>query len=124
MKKTIALATLMIAASLLGNAQTKAADIYGHTHVHAMNFAATRPWHGGYQYQNWGTPLAVITPPGAHMQTNYSWGVSQNLMYPLYHQYQRHAPQPTGVPRGVFRQTPHWPSHTDQFGLYYIRGPW
>jgi hypothetical protein len=26
-------------------------------------------------------------------------------------------------PQG-FRTTPKWPSSTDQFGVYYIRGPW
>ena len=25
---------------------------------------------------------------------------------------------------GVFKATPHWPSHTDQFGVYPVRGPW
>ena len=123
MKTKLAIAALMFGSIIAGSSQTEAVDVYGHTHVHAMNFAAMRPWHGQYQYSNWGTPVAHIVPPGAHMQTNYSWGVSQNLMYPIHHQYQRHAPTP-GVPQGQFRTTPHWPSHTDQFGVYYIRGPW
>jgi hypothetical protein len=23
-----------------------------------------------------------------------------------------------------FLGTPNWPSHTDQYGVYYVRGPW
>lgn len=124
MKKLLTIAALTLASLTTGSSDADAQDIYGHTHVHAMNFAAMRPWHGQYQYNNWSTPLAAVVPPGAHMQTNYSWGVSQNLMYPIHHQYQRNASTPTGVPQGQFRPTPHWPSHTDQFGIYYIRGPW
>lgn len=124
MNKLTATAALMLCSVMWQSRQASAADIYGHTDVHAMNFAATRPWHGNYAYSNWGTPVAVIVPPTAHMQTNYSWGVSQNLMYPIHHQFNRHMPQPSGVPYGSFHPTPHWPSHTDQFGQYYIRGPW
>ena len=25
---------------------------------------------------------------------------------------------------GVFKATPYWPTHTDQFGVYPVRGPW
>ena len=32
--------------------------------------------------------------------------------------------QPTVPLRSAMSPTPHWPSHTDQFGVYSIRGPW
>ncbi|QDV71031.1 hypothetical protein Poly24_47640 [Rosistilla carotiformis] len=124
MNKHITIALTMLAGITLGTSAAEAVDIYGRTNVQAMNFAATRPWHSHYQYSNWGAPVAMVVPPTAHMQTNYSWGVSQNLMYPIHHQFNRNMPQPMGVPYGQFRPTPHWPSHTDQFGVHYIRGPW
>ncbi len=46
-----------------------------------------RPWHGHYYHQMYGQPLALVVPPTASMRQTFSWGVSQNLMYPLYHQY-------------------------------------
>jgi hypothetical protein len=56
------------------------------------------------------------------MQSNYSWGVSQNTMTPVYHQFSGKAANGGGG--GVFKATPYWPSHTDQFGVYPVRGPW
>ncbi|OYP31685.1 hypothetical protein [Rhodopirellula sp. MGV] len=88
------------------------------------NFAMDRPWHGGYYQQNYNQPLAVVVPPTAHMRTNYAWGVSQNTMYPIHHQFGRSAPGIGAAPAGQLRPTPAWPSHTDQFGYYYIRAPW
>ncbi len=96
----------------------------GMTQRWSKNFAQDRPWHGGYYQQNWGHPLAVVVPPTAHMSNSYSWGVSQNLMHPIHHQYGRNAPGQGAGARGQFRPTPPWPSHTDQFGYYYIRAPW
>ena len=104
--------------------QAQAGDYYAMTQVWAHNFAMNRPWHGAYAYQNYGQPLALVVPPTAHMRQTLSWGVSQNLMYPIHHQYGRSANSPgLGAP-GQFAPTPHWPSHTDQFGVYYVRGPW
>ena len=88
----------------------------------ARQAASTYPWHGNYQHIQYGAPLALVVPPTAHMRQTYSWGVSQNLMYPIHHQFGYDAPAPGGL-RG-FRHTPPWPSHTDQFGVYYVRGPW
>lgn len=101
-----------------------AGDPYAVTQVWSHNFAMDRPWHGGYYHQSWGQPLAVVVPPTAHMQQSYAWGVSQNLMYPIHHQYGRSAPATGAGARGAFKPTPAWPSHTDQFGYGYIRGPW
>lgn len=122
---------LILALALMGGLCTSAnvqvadaGDPYGMTHVWNLNAAAQRPWHGGYQYQIYGQPTAVVAPPVAHMRQTYSWGVSQNLSYPIHHQFGRSANFPGAAGNGQFRHTPAWPSHTDQFGLYYVRGPW
>ncbi len=116
----VGLVTASIAAS---QTSATAGDPYGMAQVWSHNFAMNRPWHGNYYNQMYGQPLALIVPPTAHMRQTYSWGVSQNLMYPIHHQFGRSANSP-GAARGRFYGTPKWPSHTDQFGTYYVRGPW
>lgn len=88
----------------------------------ARNQAAQRPWHGGYYWMRTGQPTALVVPPVVTMQQNYSWGVSQNTMTPVYHQFGGGPPNEAGG--GMFRGTPYWPTHTDQFGVYPVRGPW
>jgi hypothetical protein len=88
----------------------------------AQNQSMQRPWHGEYYYLKTGQPTALIVPPTVTMQQNYSWGVSQNTMTPNYHQFGGHASN--GASGGVFKATPYWPSHTNQFGVYPVRGPW
>lgn len=80
-----------------------------------------QPWHGNYYYLPYGQPTALVVPPTATMQQNYSWGVSQNHMTPIYHQFGSAAYPSAG---GEFRFTPIWPSHTNQFGVYPVRAPW
>ncbi|MCA9131940.1 MAG: hypothetical protein KDA45_02245 [Planctomycetales bacterium] len=89
--------------------------------VWAQAQASARPWHGQYYYMPYGQPTALVVPPTAVMQQNYSWGVSQNTMTPIYHQYGAAAVPSAG---GPFYATPRWPSHTNQFGVYPVRGPW
>ena len=115
---------LLTASFVCGDNTARAGDPYAMTQVWAHNFAMDRPWHGGYYAQMYGQPTAVVVPPTAHMRQTYSWGVSQNLMYPIHHQFGRSANSPGAAPGGTFRATPPWPSHTDQFGYYYVRGPW
>ena len=88
----------------------------------ARNQSMQKPWHGEYYYLPTGQPTALVVAPTVTMQQNYSWGVSQNTMTPTYHQFSGHAP--TGGGGGEFRATPYWPSHTNQFGVYPVRGPW
>ncbi len=88
----------------------------------ARNQAAQQPWHGDYYYLKTGQPTALVVPPTIQMQQNYSWGVSQNTMTPVYHQFGQ-GPASGSAP-GVFYATPYWPSHTNQFGVYPVRGPW
>lgn len=124
MRKLLLLVACVAAFQAAPVQDASAADPRAVAQVWSHNFAMDRPWHGGYYQQNWGQPLAVVVPPTAHMQNTYSWGVSQNLMYPIHHQYGRSAPSTGAGARGAFRPTPPWPSHTDQFGYYYIRAPW
>lgn len=96
----------------------------------AAQRAATQSWHAGYYHTAWGASVALVVPPTARMHTRMGWGVSQTRMSPIYHQFER--PYPGGMTAdggampGVtpLRPTPRWPSHTDQFGVYYVRGPW
>ncbi len=125
MIRQLTFAMLLTASFVAANMQTTTAgDPYAVTQVWNHNFAQNRPWHGPYYNMNYGQPLALVVPPTAHMRQTYSWGVSQNLMYPIHHQFGRSASSPGAAPFGQFHATPPWPSHTDQFGTYYVRGPW
>jgi hypothetical protein len=87
--------------------------------------ASATPWHGDYAYTPWGGPVALIVPPHADTIASWSWGVSQSEIRPLHHQFGR--AQPPGAFFGEtspYLTTPQWPSHTDQFGIYPVRGPW
>ena len=117
---------LLTALAATSGSTATAGDPYAITEVWAHNFAMDRPWHGRYYHQQYGQPLALVVPPTAHMRQTLSWGVSQNVMRPIHHQFGRSAgASGWGVaPRGTFLATPPIPSHTDQFGVYYVRGPW
>jgi hypothetical protein len=78
-------------------------------------------WHGQYYYLPYGQPTALVVPPNARMQQNYSWGVSQNTMTPIHAQFGSAATFSSG---GAFYGTPRWPSSTQQFGVYPVRAPW
>ncbi len=105
---------------------------YNHADRKARYYAAQRPWHGPYAYTQWGTPVSLVVPPTAAMHTSLSWGVAQSEMTPIYHQFHRDYPGVVGGPSGRgygnypygYLPTPYWPSHTDQLGVYPIRGPW
>ncbi len=85
--------------------------------------AQQQPWHGGYYHLAWGEPVALVVPPTAGRQTKWAWGVTNTEVRPIWHQYERAYPGPFGGGAG-FAPQPYWPSSTDQFGVYYIRGPW
>jgi len=91
----------------------------------ARYYAAQRPWHGPYAYTPWGMPTALVVPPTAKFHTSLSWGVSQSEMVPIYHQFHRDYPGGMAIGGGAdINTTPYWPSHTDQLGVYPVRGPW
>ncbi len=81
-------------------------------------------WHGGYYEAGWGMPLALVVPPTAEKQVHYGWGVGATRTTPIYYQHQPGYPLPGYYHRAGFLPVPQWPSDTDQFGVYYIRGPW
>jgi hypothetical protein len=88
-------------------------------------YAAQRPWHGPYAYTPNGRPTALVVPPNSKMHTSYAWGVSQSEMVPIYHQFHRDYPGGMMIGNGgEVNSTPYWPSHTDQLGVYPVRGPW
>lgn len=92
----------------------------------AQKFSSTRPWHGNYAYTPAGGPVALVVPPTADSMASWSWGVSQSEINPLYHQFGRNYPAAPGYSSegSPFLPTPYYPSHTDQFGVYPVRGPW
>ena len=81
------------------------------------------PWHGTYYNTSWGMPVALVVPPGAKLQTHYGWGVGGTRVSRIDHKFTRDWPGPGSYDRRMFQPTPRWPSDTDQFGVYYVRGP-
>ena len=117
---------LVIASAAVLLAQQQA-DAGGPRHIFnhwGERFARTQPWHGDYTYTPYGMHTALVVPPTASMQTTMGWGVTQNSMRPIYHQFARPYPGPVDGATTPCYPTPRWPSHTDQFGVYYVRGPW
>lgn len=95
--------------------------------VHAWNNNQQNvyAWHGGYKHWRWGTPTALVVPPTADYQSSYAWGVGQTKSTPIHHQFGRGGGAMIGGSNGShFQNTPYWPSSTDQFGVYPVRGPW
>lgn len=92
----------------------------------AARHARGMSWHSQYYHTATGMPVALIVPPTAHMQSSWGWGVAQNTMTPIYPQFRRTYPG-GGADYNSGNQllpTPNVPSHTDQFGVNYIRGPY
>ena len=94
------------------------ADAWMYYHAHQY------PWHGQYRHTSFGKPVALVVPPIANLQTHYSWGVPSSRVTPIHHQFGRSYPGGEGGAYSAFRPTPFWPSNTNQFGVYYVRGPW
>ncbi len=119
MKRFFACAALALAAGGLFAARASAELPQNY----AYRQAQVLPWHGGYYDPYWGEPYALVVPPTAEFQSNYGWGVGGTRVSPIYHQFGRPYPG-YGVGYGNFQPIPNWPSDTQQFGVYYIRGPW
>ncbi|GIW91270.1 MAG: hypothetical protein KatS3mg109_1702 [Pirellulaceae bacterium] len=90
----------------------------------ALRHASVAPWHGSYYHTAYGRPVPLVVPPTATTYSSLSWGVARTETRPIYHQFRRPYPGDVVSAEGVFLPTPAWPSHTDQFGVYYVRGPW
>ena len=130
--KSLRYLPLLAAFAIVSTTAESAFAIHPHHGYHAKRadviaryYAAQRPWHGPYAYTPWGMPTALVVPPTSKMHTSLSWGVAQSEMVPIYHQF--HRDYPGGMAIGGAAEiyaTPYWPSHTDQLGVYPIRGPW
>jgi hypothetical protein len=90
----------------------------------AANRAQVLPWHQNYYDVAWGMPVALVVPPTAENQTHWGWGVGNTRVTPIWHQFHRNWPGPGYYDRRGFLPKPPQPSDTDQFGTYYVRGPW
>lgn len=124
MKRTSLL--VLAAAALLGIPNEAAEAIGPIRAARIANYhASARPWHGEYAYTPWGEPVALVVPPHADTIAAWGWGVTSSEIRPLHHQFGR--ADPGGAffgPVNPYLPTPLWPSHTDQFGIYPVRGPW
>ena len=89
----------------------------------ASYVAQSYSWQRGYYDPAWGVPYAQVVPRRANLQTKYAWGVTGTQMTPIYNQYTRTPKAMVGGYGEVYAPTPAWPSHTDQFGGYYVRTP-
>ncbi|MGQ9505416.1 MAG: hypothetical protein ACUVQG_11865 [Thermogutta sp.] len=90
----------------------------------AARRAQTHPWYGQYYNGTWGAPVAIVVPPNVEFQTHWGWGVGNTRITTIDHQFSRNWPGPAQGGGVQLSPTPMWPSDTDQFGYYYIRGPW
>ena len=122
MKKIAMILLAVTVLAAIGNSVAQAGGNRGNRI--ALRHAQTMPWHGPYYNMAYGAPLGLVVPPTANFQTKMGWGVSQSEMVPIYHQFYRAYPGEGFGSTMTFSATPNWPSHTDQFGVYYIRGPW
>lgn len=116
---------LLAASFVTAIANTENANADGRVDRLAARHARGMSWHSQYYHTATGLPVALIVPPTAHMQTSWGWG-AQNTMTPIYPQFRRSYPgggADYGA-AGVLSPTPNAPSHTDQFGVNYIRGPY
>ena len=119
----LAVVVITASASIAHAGSPFAAIRRAHADRGAQWYNTNQSWHGGYGNVQWGHPVALIVPPTANMQTEYSWGVGRTTMTPLHHQFGRPIATPGGGIGGT-RPTPLWPSSTSQFGYYSVRGPW
>ena len=122
MKRVLICSALALAAAGLLPKSARAEN----PQAYAYRQAQVLPWHNGFYDPYWGEPIALVVPPTAEYQSNYGWGVGGTRVAPIYHQFSRPYPGPPGYvdAYGRFVPTPKWPSDTQQFGVYYIRGPW
>ncbi len=81
-------------------------------------------WHGGYYDVAWGMPMALVVPPTARWQTDYSWGVPSVRISPIDSQFQYQSTGPSSSYRmGQYPPAPAQPSDTQQMGDYHLRAP-
>jgi hypothetical protein len=114
--KALCVAVTLFAALSVSAAQAEA------PYLHPLRRAQMSNWHANYVHSAYGYPVALVVPPTAQLQTNWSWGAPSSSISRIDHQFGRDYP---GVGAGGgFRNTPVWPSSTHQFGVYHVRAPW
>lgn len=89
-------------------------------HAHAM----TMPWHGPYYHTSYGRPVAMVVPPTVNSYSHLGWGVTATEVRPIHSQFGMGGNQTTTGNYPHLYGTPMYPQNTDQFGVYYVRGPW
>ncbi len=90
-------------------------------YLRPLRRASMYNWHGNYAYTQYGRPTALVVPPTAQLQTNWSWGAPSSRISRIDHQFTRNH----GGPGAAYaKPTPLWPMDTTMFGVYYVRGPW
>ena len=125
MTRYLIVAALAVAGFVAASAECQADPFHTTRHDRqAAWWAARQPWHGGYYNTQAGRPVAMVVPPNVNTQTRYGWGVGNNQVVPIYHQFGRNYDSSYNGGGYPLLPTPAWPSHTDQFGTYYIRAPY
>ena len=114
---TLATAVLLLS-SILG--QSVLAEAH---YLRPLRRAEQTNWHANYAHSAYGYPVALVVPPTAQLQTNWSWGAPSMNVSRIDHQFGRNYPGPGPFGAG-FRNTPVWPSSTHHFGVYHVRAPW
>ena len=107
----------------LVGASLVAADVRAEMpYLRPLRRASMYNWHAQYAYTDYGRLTALVVPPTAQLQTNWSWGAPSTRLSRIDHQFTRNYAGPGGS--GPWQSTPHWPQDTAQFGVHYVRGPW
>jgi hypothetical protein len=122
MNRRFTMMLLAAAVAAIGLTQW-AAPASAHPYMLPLYRARCYNWNSAYAQTSYGQPIAMVVPPTANMQTNWDWGVSSSRISRLDHQFGRnfYGFGPFGA---WYRPTPLWPSDTNQFGVYNVRGPW
>jgi len=80
-------------------------------------------WENGYYDAAWGMPLAVLVPPNARWQTDYSWGAGGTRISRIGSRFNYESSGPeSAYDRSQYLPAPPHPSDTQQQGDYYVRG--
>ncbi len=122
MKRFLLLALLSVV--VVGVAKVESASAWERGTRRAATMSPNECWHGPYYHIAWGMPLALVVPPNAERQVHWGWGIGNTRITPIWPQYSLGYPAPGQFGPAAIRPTPRWPSDLDQFGVYYIRGPW
>ena len=110
---------LLIAATLTAAIPTRGGEL-----LHRGRRFEAAAWNTGYYDPAWGMPLAVVVPPTARWQSDYSWGVGGSRLSRVGARYQSQVSGPeSAYDRRDYLPAPPQPSDTRQFGVGYASGP-